>query len=396
MPVPSPFHSRTSQRCRSLQWKDWAGYHAVRYYGDCHEAEYFAIRHSAGLLDVTPLFKYEVTGPDSPEFLARVMSRNVARLKVGRVTYVCWCDDDGKVIDDGTVARLEKHHFRVTAAEPSLHWFERFRRGHDVAIEDSSARLGALSIQGPTSRAILEAATGASLRELRFFGLAPASVGSAACTITRTGYTGDLGYEIWVDRSDAEAVYDALFEAGEPHGLLPAGLDALDVARVEAGFVMNGVDYFSANHCLVEHRKSSPFELNLDWTVRLDRAPFVGRDALRRELDEGPERRFVGLVVDWDQTEWLFESYGLPPELPLSAWRDGRPVYGPDGEWIGMATSGAWSPTLKQNLALAQIQAEHSRPGTHLKIEVTAEYRRHRVSAAVTELPFLDLERKRT
>jgi len=378
-----------------MRWKDWGGYHAVCYYGDDHESEYYAFRHSAGLLDVTPLFKYEVTGPDAPRFLARIMARNVAKLKVGRVTYVCWCDDAGMVIDDGTVSRLEKHHYRVTAAEPSMHWFRQFQRGYDVEIEDSSERLAALSLQGPNSRAILADASDADLDSLKFFALTRANIGNIACWISRTGYTGDLGYEVWVDREAAEATYDAIMETGRNYAILPAGLDALDVARIEAGFVMNGVDYFSANHCLVEHRKSSPFELNLDWTVRLDRAPFVGQAALKRELETGPERRFVGLVIDWDQTERLFNSYGLPPELPMSAWRDGRPIYADENRWIGMATSGAWSPSLKQNLALAQIEAEYAQPGTRLKIEVTAEYRRHKVTAVVSELPFLDLERKR-
>ncbi len=395
MPIPSPFHSRTSRLCHSMLWKNWAGYYAVRYYADCHEPEYFAFRHSAGLLDVTPLFKYEVYGPDAPRFLARVVSRNVAKLKVGRVTYVCWCDDDGKVVDDGTVSRLEKHYYRVTSAEPSMHWFERFRRGYDVALEDSTARLGALSLQGPNSREILKQVSDADLDSLAFFGLTGCRFGQVDGWITRTGYTGDLGYEVWVEAGDAEAVYDAILEAGRPYAILPAGLDALDVARVEAGFVMNGVDYFSAHHCLIESRKSSPFELNLGWTVKLDREPFVGQAALRRELEAGPARRFVGLVIDWDETERLFNGYGLPPELPLSAWRDGRPVYASGGTWIGMATSGAWSPTLKKNLALAQIRSEHAEPGARLQIEVTAEYRRHRVTATVAPLPFYDPPRKR-
>ena len=396
MPIPSPFHSRTSKLCHSMRWKDWGGYYAVSSYMDDHEPEYFAFRHSAGLLDVTPLFKYEVYGPDAPRFLSRIVSRNVAKLKVGRVTYVCWCDDAGKVIDDGTVSRLEKNYYRVTAAEPSMHWFERFRRGFDVTLEDSTARLGALSLQGPSSRAILKEASDADLDSLRFFAFTKCRFGNIDGWISRTGYTGDLGYEIWVESSDAEAVYDLLMEAGREHAILPAGLDALDVARVEAGFVMNGVDYFSANHCLTEDRKSSPYELNLGWTVKLERAPFVGQAALEREHLDGAPRSFVGMVIDWDETESLFNGYGLPPELPMSAWRDGRPIYGPNGQWIGMATSGAWSPTLKKNLALAQIRTEYAQPGTHLKIEVTAEYRRHKISATVVPLPFYDPSRKKT
>ncbi|MDX1385585.1 MAG: aminomethyltransferase family protein, partial [Thermoanaerobaculia bacterium] len=316
MPLPSPFHSCTSKLCRSMLWKDWAGYYAVRSYFETPDPEYFALRHAAGLIDVTPLFKYEVRGPDAGRFLARVMVRNIAKLKVGRVTYVCWCDDDGKVVDDGTVTRIEKDRFRVTSAEPSLGWFERLRRGYDVTIEESTERIGALSLQGPNAREVLRQLTDADLEGLAFFAYTPCRLDGVEVELTRTGYTGDLGYEIWVARDNAESVYDRLLDAGRSHGLLPAGLDAMDATRIEAGFIMNGVDYFSAHHCLIEPRKSSPFELNLGWTVKLEREPFVGQAALERELAAGPSRRFVGLVADGGEIEERFDRYGLPPELP--------------------------------------------------------------------------------
>ena len=396
MPIPSLFHSRTSKLCTSLRWKDWGGYYAVCSYRSCHEPEYFALRHSAGLIDVSPLFKYEVTGPDAGRFLSRVMVKSVAKLKLGRVTYLCWCDDDGKVVDDGTVARLDREHYRVTSAEPSLSWFQRAARGMDVEIEDSSTRLGALSLQGPNSREILRQVSDADVDELKFFGVVRCSLDGRAVWISRTGYTGDLGYEIWVEAADAEAVYDALIAGGRAFALLPAGLDAMDVTRVEAGFIMNGVDYFSAHHCLTDERKSSPYELGLGWTVKLDREPFAGQAALQREKAEGSKRKLVGLDADWGEIEALFEGYGLPPELPSSAWRDGRPVYDAEGRWVGQATSGAWSPTLKKNLALAQIETEHATEGNKLQIEVTAEYRRHRVTATVAMPPFFNPPRKRS
>lgn len=389
------FHSRTSRLCTSLNWKEWAGYYAVCSYDTSHEPEYFAFRHSAGLIDVSPLYKYEVRGPDAASFLSRLTVKDVARLKPGRVTYLCWCDDNGMVVDDGTVSRLGRDHFRVTAAEPSLSWFERQALGFDVAVEDVSGRLGALALQGPTSRAILDSVVEADLAKLRFFRLVETRVGATPVWITRTGYTGDLGYEIWVEESGAEALYDALMEAGRSHGILPAGLDALDVARVEAGFVMNGVDYFSAHHCLIDDRKSSPYDLGLGWTVQLDRDSFIGREALRREKEQGSRWVFRGLDVSWEGLEEVFAGYGLPPELGSHAWRDGRPIYDGRGRWVGQATSGAWSPTLKKNLALAQLEPEVAGVGGEVEIEVTAEYRRHTVAATVAKTPFFNPPRKR-
>ncbi len=395
MPVPTVFHSRTSKLCTSMRWKDWAGYYAVCSYDMCHEPEYFAVRHAAGLFDVTPLFKFEVYGPDAASFLSRLTVKNLDKLKVGRVTYLCWCDDDGKVVDDGTASRLEEDYFRLTSTEPAFSWLERFRRGYDVTIEDSTDRLGALALQGPNSKSILKQATDADMDSLKFFGNVRCRLDGAEVWITRTGYTGDLGYEIWVEREDAETVYDALLDSGKEYGMLPAGLDALDVTRLEAGFIMNGVDYFSAQHCLTEDRKSSPYELGLDWAVQLKRGPFVGRDALRREKAAGPTRKLVGLDISWAELEEIFASYGLPPEISSQAWRDGRPVYALDGRWIGQATSGAWSPTLKKNLALAQVEAAAAEEGNTLKIEVTAEYRRHTVTATVISPPFFNPPRKR-
>jgi aminomethyltransferase len=395
MPIPSPFHPRTSGACTSYRWKDWAGYHAVCSYDTYHEREYFAFRHAAGVIDVTPLFKYDVLGADAAAFLSKVMVRNIAKLRVGQVTYCCWCDDDGKVLDDGTVARLRETHYRVTAAEPNLSWLRRNARGFDVAIEDTTAKIAALSLQGPTSRDILKQACDADLDALAFFRLTRARVDGFEAVITRTGYSGDLGYEVWVENEHAVVLWDALMAAGRGFGLEPAGLDAYDMARIEAGFIMNGVDYFSANHCAIESRKSTPYETGLGWTVNLKRGPFNGQAALKAEKRAGAARRFVGLEIDWDQTERLFEEVGLPPEISSHAWRDPRPVYTPAGVQVGQATSGCWSPTLKRNLALATINAPFGRVGDELRLEVTVEYVRHPVKAIVRKKPFFDPERKR-
>lgn len=395
MPIESPFHPRTSALCRSLRWKDWAGYFAVCAYDAYAEREYFAIRHAAGLMDVTPLFKYEVRGRDAAAFLSYVMVRNIAKLKRNQVTYCCWVDEAGKLLDDGTVSRLDDDFFRVTAAEPSLDWFVRNARGFDVAIEDVTERIAAASVQGPRARDVLTGATNADLASLGFFRLAPAAIGGVDVVITRTGYTGDLGYEIWARAEDAPRLWDGLVSAGAPHGMIPIGLDALDMARIEAGFIMNGVDYYSANHCLIESRKSTPYEAALGWTVNLKRAPFIGQEALRAEKARGPRRLFVGLEIDWEELEGHFSSIGLPPEVPAHAWRTPVPVYDRGGRQIGQATSGSWSPTLKKNLALATLDAPHGHVGETLKIELTVEYVRKQVTATVRKKPFFDPPRKR-
>ena len=368
----------------------------MRSYDTYMEREYYAFRHSAGLIDVTPLYKYEVTGPDAAAFLSHVTVRNAAKLKIGQVVYLCWCDTTGKVIDDGTISRFAEEHFRLTSAEPSLAWLSRFTRGYRVTIEDVTDRLAALSIQGPTSRQVLAEAAQAQLDDLKYFRFTAARIGKEDVVISRTGYTGDLGYEVWVENTGAIAVYDAILAAGQPYGLLPAGLDAMDMTRLEAGFIMNGVDYYSANHCFLESRKSTPYELALGWTVDLERDPFNGQEALKAEKARGPSRAMVGLVLDWNELEVLFARQGLPPELRRGAWRDPVPVYDKAGRHVGQATSGTWSPLLKQNLALATVRAEHAAIGTELDMEVTVEYQRYRATARVTKKPFFDPPRKKS
>lgn len=399
MPIPTPFHERTQALCSSYRWKDWSGYCAVCSFDTSHEREYFAFRESAGLLDVTPLYKYEVTGPDAAAVLGRMMVRDVSKLKVGRVGYTCWCDDEGKVIDDGTVSRLGDNHFRVTAADPSLHWIEAVGRGFDVRIEDSSERLAALALQGPTSRAILRDATGdPKVEALKFFGVTQSTIRGIPVWISRTGYTGDLGYEVWVDRAAGDtglAIWDALMAAGKPYGIEPAGLDALDVTRIEAGFILLGVDYFSAEKVVLESRKSTPLELGFGWMVDLERGNFIGRDAIAAEKIRGPHWHLVGLEVSWQELEALYAGFNLPPSLPVTARRDALPIYAEDGRQVGQATSHTWSPILKKYLAIASVRPGFEARGTKLQIEHTVEYERRKVTATVAPTPFYDPERKR-
>lgn len=395
MPVASPFHARTAKLCASLAWKEWSGYHAVRRYGASHEPEYLAIRHAAALIDVSPLFKYEVVGPGAADLLSRVMVRDIARLRAGRVAYTCWCDDEGMVLDDGTVARLDRDHFRVTSNLPAASWLARHGHGLEAEVTDVTESLGVLALQGPFSREIVAGLAGPPVAGLKFFGVRRVSLAGTDVEVSRTGYTGDLGYEVWVPSERALGVWDALAEAGRARGLLPTGLDAMDVARLEAGFVLNGVDYHSANRCPIDSRKSTPYEIGLGWTVALERGPFTGQAALARHAARGPRHRLVGLEYAWDEYEALFAAHGLPATAPGGAWRDAVPVYAGDGRQVGHASSGCWSPVLKRNIALATLEAAFAGTGAQLNAEVTVEYERHRVPARVVETPFYDPPRKR-
>ena len=394
MPIASPFHARTAPLCTSFRWKDWAGYIAVCSYDHCHEKEYFAFREAAGLIDVTPLFKYEVHGKDAVRLLCRMMVKDISKLKVGVVTYCYWHDDQREMIDDGTVTRLDEDYYRVTAADPSFYWLQQLSRGMDVTIEDSSAQLAAVAVQGPNARNILKACTDANLDELKFFRVTKARMDGLETWITRTGYTGDLGYEVWVKNDGALKLWDSIMAAGRAFGIEPAGLDALDMTRIEAGFIMMGVDYFSAPHVTLDSLKSSPFEAGLGWCVNLDREPFVGQQALRREKERGSPWQLMGLEFDRDYLESLYEKHGLPPVLPAEACRDPLPVYSGNRQ-VGQVTSNTWSPILKKYIALASLQTPFAQAGTKLQVEHTIEYERCKVNATVVPTPFFNPERKR-
>jgi len=375
-------------------WRRWAGYAVASAYELSHEREYYAIRNSAALLDVSPLYKYHVSGRDAARLLDRVVTRNVGAAKVGQVLYTTWCDSDGKVIDDGTVSRLDDQLFRLTAADPNYRWLGDNARQLDVHIEDVSEKIAAVALQGPTARTILEQATQSDLSSLKYFRLTRSSIRGIPVTITRTGYTGDLGYEVWVDSASAVGLWDALIESGTPYGIIPAGMLALDMARIEAGLLLIEVDYFSSRHALIELQKSSPFELSLDWTVALDKPQFNGRRAIKAEHARGAAWKFVGIEVDWTSLQSRFNEVGLAPRLPTQAWRTSVPLYSGSTQ-VGYATSGSWSPLLKRYLALAHVESKHAAPGTSLEIEITVEHRRKRAKATVQSLPFFNPERKR-
>jgi len=395
--VGTAFHRRTARLNRKMQWREWSGYYASSVYADAHDIEYNAVREAAALIDVSPLYKYRVSGPDAPRLVDRVITRDATRLKVGQVFYTPWCDEHGKVIDDGTVHRLGETEYRWTAADPQYRWLTMNARGLNVHIEDESEALAAVALQGPFSRAVLEAATGESFADLRYFRRRPAKLAGVSVDVSRTGYTGDLGYEVWIPARRAVKAWDALMAAGAAYGIRPAGMLALDVVRLEAGLILLEVDYTSARHALNPEQNYSPAEIGLGRLVDLDKADFVGKLALRREAAKGgPARRLVGLTLDWYGIEGLYSARDLPPAISPSVDRSPVPVFAPrGGTQIGKVTSLGWSPILKQAIGLASLPASHEAVGTKLQVEWTVEGRRGRVDATVVRLPFLDLGRKR-
>jgi aminomethyltransferase len=393
MPIGTAVHERTFALAESLNYREWSGYYAVSAYEAHHEHEYNAIRNASALIDVSPLFKYIISGRDALRLVDRVITRDATKLAVGQVYYTPWCDEHGKVIDDGTVTRLDANTFRWTAADPSLRWFTQNAIGLDAHIEDVSEQVAALALQGPTSGRLLQQVAQADVRALKYFRMTSGSIAGVPVDISRTGYTGDLGYEIWMPWDRAVDVWDALIAGGRAFDIHAAGMLALDVARVEAGLLLIEVDFNSSKKALIESQKYSPYEMGLSRLVQLDKAPFVGRDALAEERRRGPSRQIVGLEVSWPAIEKLYDDVGLPPQVSAAASRVAVPVYR-NGRNVGRATTTTWSPVLKKLIALATVDAPHFGEGTPLEFEVTVEAVRHRVPAVVVKTPFFNPARK--
>ena len=393
MPIGTAVHERTLPLCTSLNYREWSGYYAVSVYETHHEHEYNAIRNAAAMIDVSPLFKYLITGREATKFVNRVLARDINKVAVNQVIYCCWCDEEGKVIDDGTITRLEENTYRWTAADPNLRWFRQNAIGLEVQIEDITEQLAALALQGPTSGRLLKAVAEADIENLKYFRKTSGKIAGVPVDISRTGYTGDLGYEIWIAWPDAVKVWDALMEAGGRFDVHPTGMLALDVARIEAGLILADVDYVSSKKSLIASQKYTPYEIGLGKLVHLEKDNFIGKNALLAEQKRGPERVLVGLEISWNEVEELFDDVGLPPQTPATASRVHVPVYR-GREQVGKATSTTWSPLLKQLIALGSVEPQHAKPGTKLQIELTVEAVRHRATAVVRELPFFNPPRK--
>jgi aminomethyltransferase len=393
MPIGTPVHERTFALCESLNYREWSGYYTVSAYESHHEHEYNAIRNASALIDVSPLFKYTITGRDAAKLVDRLITRDVSKMSVGQVYYTPWCDEHGKVIDDGTVSRLADQTFRWTAADPSLRWFRQNAAGMEVQIEDVSEEVAALALQGPTSARLLRAVAKADIDSLKYFRVTSGTIAGVNVDISRTGYTGDLGYEIWMPADRAVPVFDALMDGGRPFDIKPAGMLALDVARIEAGLLLIEVDFFSSRKAMIPSQMYSPYELGMGKLVSLDKARFIGQRALREEHRRGGERQIVGLEIDWNEVEKLYDAVALAPAVAATASRVAVPVYR-NGRQVGKATSTTWSPTLKRMIALATVDAPHHAEGTALQFEMTVEAVRHRVTAKVVKTPFFNPARK--
>jgi aminomethyltransferase len=393
MPIGSAFHARTAPLAESLSFREWAGYYAVSAFETHHDHEYNAIRNACALIDVSPLFKYRVEGPGATRLVNRLITRDASKLQVGQVCYTPWCDDDGAVIDDGTVARIGEQTYRWTAAHPNLRWITENAAGLDVRIEDVSEQVAALALQGPTSRALLSTVCADPVDTLRYFRAMSTTIAGVPVDVSRTGYTGDLGYEIWMPWDRALAVWDALADAGPAFDLHAAGMLALDVARVEAGLLLIDVDFQSSRKALAPDQRYTPFELGLGRLVDLSKPAFIGRRALVEEHRRGHRRQIVGLELDWPSVESLYYAAGLPPAVAAQTSRVAVPVYKGRTQ-VGRATSTTWSSTLKKLIALATVDRPHFVPGSVVEMEVTVEAVRHRAPARVVPTPFFNPPRK--
>jgi aminomethyltransferase len=350
MMLKTPFHSRVEAACEINQWDDWQGYTTPDAYTDV-ELEYFAVRNSVGVFDLSPMTKYRITGPDAEAYLNRLITRDIRKIKINRVAYTLWCNDAGQVMDDGTVFHLAENDYRICSYTRAMDWLCWSALGFDVSIVDETADVAALAVQGPTSCAALRAMGLEGLENLKSFGIMTFPFEGNELVVSRTGFTGDLGYELWIEPAMAELLWDKLFAAGKIHGIKPFGSHALDMARIETGFVQATVDFIPAEEGIRPGRSRTPEEIGLGWLVDFDKPVFNGRKALLEEKKNGPRYRFVFLDVEGNKpAEHSFIMKG--------------------NKQIGTVTSAAWCPTAKSNLALAQVDAKYGNIGDELVAEI--------------------------
>ena len=378
----TPFHERARALSQLDSFIPWNGYTTVDVFSTV-EHEYFAIRNACTVYDLSPMAKYRITGPDALRFLNRLVTRDLARLKPNRVAYAVWCNDEGHLIDDGTVFRLGESEYRLCAQERQLDWLLDSAIGYDVEIADVTEAIAGLALQGPTSCAVLRKLGLAGMERLKPFDIGTFTLEGTALTLSRTGFTGDLGYEIWLDPREAESVWDRLMAAGHTRGIRPLGSRALNIARIEAGFLLPNVEFLSAERTLRVGRERSPFELGLDWLVDFEKGHFTGRRALLAEQRAGTRHRLVGLDIEGNKPAHNALVYSA---------RSGR-------REIGSVTSAIWSPTCKRNLAYALLDAPYVTVGTEVWVEIYVNseltWERRMRSARVVEKPFFAPERRR-
>jgi glycine cleavage system T protein (aminomethyltransferase) len=380
--LETPFHARARALSQVDSFIPWAGYTTVDVFTTV-EQEYFAIRNAATLYDLTPMVKYRICGREACAYLNRLVTRNVGKLGDNRVAYCVWCNDEGAIIDDGTVFRLGSDEYRLCTAELQLDWLLDSKIGFEVEIEEVTAQIAALALQGPTSCAVLRGAGFSGIESLKPFDIGRFRLGDAEVMVSRTGFTGDLGYELWLAPQNAEALWDALMAAGRTRGIRPIGSQALNIARIEAGFIMPNVDFVSAEHTIRLGRERSPLELGLGWLVDFNKGHFTGRRALLRESKSGVRRQLVGLDIG-----------GNKPAHNALLYADLR-----GKREIGSVTSAVWSPTCKRNIALAMVDAPFNKLGSTLWADIYINrellWERRMSRAQVVERPFFAPERRR-
>lgn len=392
----TPFHERASALMQGAEWRRWGGYQVASCYEMIPDREYYAVRASAAMFDVSALAKYTIKGNQARPYLQKLLTRNIEKLVPGKVFYSPWCDSRGKVIDDGTVACFSEEHFQMTAAEQGEAWLRKVAQGFDVEIENISDNFGVLAIQGPTSRALLQELVGERISDLGFSEAAHFEVDGLPVWISRTGYTGDLGYEVWVASDRGLELWDKLVAVGAGYALTPAGIWALDVARIEAGLIMLDVDYLSALRAETIGQTSSPYEIGLGWAVHFQKGDFVGRQALLREKQQATTPyHFVSIVMDDVVYREAFQAAGLACDLPVKAWRGMHPLFDAEENQIGYATCGTWSPTTQKYIMLAQVKPELAEPGSQVFFDAVVDRFRHRFPCEVVKGPVFDTPRKK-
>jgi aminomethyltransferase len=387
----SPFFARTSELNKTMLWEHWAGYIAATKYQYSEKVEYYAVRNSAGLLDTSPLYKYRIQGPDAERFLSGVLARDIRTCQPGKGQYTIWCDDDGFLLEDGVILRIRPQEYLLTAADPNLHYLQNLVGFEDVQIEDISENYGILAIQGPHSGNILKRLAPA-IEGLDYFGVDEFEIGGVPVIISRTGFTGDLGYEVWTPTESALSIWDAVSEAGEDYNLTPLGLRALSMARIEAGMLLIEVDFNTARFAWTDEQRSTPIELGMDWMFRKigsDDRTFIGRKAIESEIREKSSRwKMVGLAMDWQAYEALYNDMGLvalKDHLPVE---EAMAIYDDEGQVLGYATSFMYSPMLKNHIALAKVPIDRAKQGQVVMLELMINNIPRYVPCRVVRTPF--------
>lgn len=393
----TPFHERLSALNTQGLFTHWNGHLSALRYTHSPKHEYFAVRNAVGVFDTSPLSKYHIHGPDAERFLAGVLVRDIRTCRDGQAQYTLWCDDRGYVMEDGVVLRHSATDFLLTAARPTLGWFADLSGRLRVQVEDVSDEYGVLAVQGPRSRAVL-ASLMPEVAALAWFEHAPAKVAGASATVSRTGYTGDLGFEVYVEVDHALDVLDALLETGAGHSIRPFGEEALMMLRIEAGLPLIDVEWRNSRLAFTDHERVTPTELGMGWMLRkvlTDGRPFIGRDALRRELTEGTSRwATTGLVVDWQHWARLHREAGvLPPKdehpLPYESM-----LYDEAGTQVGYTTSLMFSPVLQRHIGLARVRPDVAAPGSEVRLELAIQHHNTTVAAHTARLPLYDPARR--